>query len=182
MRFTAKLIGFGKDFRSGRFRITIEPTECIDCDALTALDETVIDAELTRHRERRSLSANALLWHCIGQIAQALNADKWDIYLLMLRRYGKFTYICVKPSAVEAIKRQWRESETVGEVNINGSKAVQMLCYYGSSTYDTKEMSTLIDGVVSELKEMGLEPPMPGEIRRAMERFENEQNRKTSQI
>lgn len=124
------------------------------------------------YRERRSKNANALLWHCIGRIAAEVGADKWDIYLKLLKRYGKYTYVCVKPEAVDAVKRQWREVEDIGEININGDKAEQLLCYFGSSKYDTKEMSTLIDETISEMQEMGLDAPTTGEIKRALDMWE----------
>ena len=128
--------------------------------------------DISEHREKRSKNANALLWKCLGDIAEALKADKWDIYLQMLKRYGKYTYICVKPSMVEAVKKQWRECEELGEIDINGSKAVQMLCYFGSSTFDSKEFSTLLDGVISEMKEMELPTPDNKEIERILEQWE----------
>lgn len=95
----------------------------------------------------------------------------------MLKRYGKFTYIVVRESAVEAVKRQWRESEVIGEVVVNGQKAVQMLCYFGSSTYNTQEFSVLLDGVISEMQEIGLQPPLPKDVQIAMERYEKEWQR-----
>lgn len=132
----------------------------------------LLDITITKHTNRRSRNANALLWACLGEIATALRADKWDIYLKMLRRYGQYTYVCVKPKAVEMMRRQWRESEVIGEISINGEKAVQMLCYYGSSTYDSKEFSVLLDGVISEMKEMGLQAPMPEEVKASLEAWE----------
>ena len=99
-------------------------------------------------------------------------ADKWDIYLQMLKRYGKYTYICVTPNVVDAMKAQWRECEIVGDIKINGKDAVQMLCYFGSSTYNTKEFSTLLEGVISEMREMGLQTPPTKEMRRALEEWE----------
>ena len=125
----------------------------------------------TKYRKKRSLDANALLWKCLGAIARALRIDKWQVYLMMLKRYGKFTHIVVKESAVEAVKKQWRECEIVGEITVNGQKAVQMLCYFGSSTLDSKEFSVLLDGVISEMKEMGLETPVPSELKRAIEEY-----------
>ena len=83
-----------------------------------------------------------------------------------------YTYICVKPNVVEAVKAQWRECEEIGTININGQEAVQLLCYFGSSTYDSKEMSVLIDGVISEMEEMGLETPESREVKRAIEEYE----------
>ena len=75
---------------------------------------------------------------------------------------------------VEAVKQQWRESEVVGEIEINGKKAVQMLCYFGSSLYDTKEFSVLLEGVIEEMRQMGLETPTSKEMRMAIERLEKQ--------
>jgi hypothetical protein len=127
--------------------------------------------DLSEHKQKRSLNANALLWHCLGEIANALNTDKWEVYLQMLKRYGKYTYICVKPNVVDSVKKQWRECEVLGDIEINGQKAIQMLCYFGSSTYDSKEFSILLNGVVSEMEEMGLATPESEELERIMEQW-----------
>ena len=131
-----------------------------------------LNITIKQYREGRSKDANALLWACLGEIASVLRADKWDIYLQMLRRYGQYTYICVPPQAVDMIRKQWRECEDIGKVNINGREAVQLLCYYGSSTYDTQQFSVLLDGVISEMKEMGLQAPTSEEMRRSIEEWE----------
>jgi hypothetical protein len=132
--------------------------------------------EIKEHKEKRSNNANSLMWHCLDQIAKAMipPQDKWDVYLMMLKRYGKFTYICVKPNVVDAMKKQWRESEVIGHVDINGQDSVQMLCYFGSHTYDTKEFSVLLDGIISEMAEMGLKTPREEELERALERWEKQ--------
>lgn len=173
MDFTGKLHSISKDWQTGQFTISFtvnEQSAINEVDKIKDCEKLSIKA--VKHRERRSLDANALLWKCIGDIASALRADKWDIYLQMLKRYGQYTYICVKPHMVDAVRLQWRETEVVGEVDINGQKAVQMLVYFGSSTYNTKEFSVLLDGAVSEMKEMGLEVPASEDMRRALERWE----------
>jgi len=127
--------------------------------------------DLSPHKEKRSLNQNALLWECLGQIATALRADKWDVYLQMLKRYGTYTYICVKADAVEAVKKQWREVEEIGRGKLKGQDAVELLCYFGSSTMNAQEFSVLLDGVISEMKEMGL--PIPDrELERIMKQLE----------
>lgn len=134
--------------------------------------------DLTEHKEKRSNNANRLLWECLGELAVALKSDKWSIYLLMLKRYGKYTYICVKPNAVESMQKQWRESEIIDEdFTLNGEKAVQMLCYFGSSTYNTQEFSHLLDGVISEMKEVGIPTPMEKDLERAVAQWEKNENR-----
>lgn len=131
--------------------------------------------EVLEYHPKRSLNANGLLWACLGEIAAALRSDKWSIYLQMLKRYGKYTYICVKPKVVEAVKKQWRECEEIGTIDIDGQQAVQMLCYFGSSTYDSKEFSVLLDGVINEMKELGLTPPPDREMRRVIEQMERKE-------
>ena len=173
MDCTGKIQNITKDYISGQLQITFainEPSAAQEVNEIKDCEKLSIRA--VKHREKRSLDANALLWVCLGKIADALRADKWEIYLRMLKRYGKYTHICVKPNVVDAVKAQWRECEVIGEVNINGQKAVQMLCYFGSSTYDTKEFSRLLDGVISEMQEMKLETPVSADVRRALEQWE----------
>lgn len=121
--------------------------------------------DICPHREPKTNKQNRTIWHCFQKMARSMNTDKWSVYLLMLKRYGKFSYVIVHPSAVEAMKKQWRELEEVGEVDVNGRKGIQLLCYYGISTYNRKEFSDLLDGVISEMKEMELDPPTPEEVR-----------------
>jgi len=129
--------------------------------------------DLKEHKEKRSLDANGLLWACLQEIASALRTDKWSVYLQMLKRYGKFDYVIVREKAVEAMKKQWRELEEVGEIDIHGEKAVQLLCYYGSSTYDKREFSILLDGVISEMRDIGLIPPPDRQTRELLESWGN---------
>lgn len=173
MEFTGRVLSVSKDWQTGQLQIAFsvnEPSVASAVDDIRQCEKLSIRA--VKFRAKRSLDANALLWLCLGRIADALRADKWDIYLQMLKRYGKYTYICVKPNVVDAVKAQWRECEEIGEVDINGRKAVQMLCYFGSSTYDAKEFSRLLDGVISEMQEMKLETPASEDMRRALEQWE----------
>ena len=128
-----------------------------------------LDIEVKKHREKRSLDSNALLWKLIGEIATVIRNDKWAVYLMMLKRYGRYTHIVVKRDVVEAMKSQWREIEEVGEITVNGKEAVQLLCYFGSSTLNTQEFSVLLDGVISEAKELGIETASPEEVERMMD-------------
>ena len=162
-----KIESITKPIRGGGYLVTVR------IDALPeGLEEKLLDVSMKVHREKRSKDANALLWACIGDIARETLMDKWDVYLSLLKRYGKYTYIVVKPDAAEAVKMQWRECEIIGDIDIHGTKGVQMLCYYGSSTYDTKEMSTLLEGTLSEMDQLNLQRPASSDIRRAMDEWE----------
>ena len=52
----------------------------------------------------------------------------------------------------------------------------------GSSTYDKKEMSELINGLVTECKELGIETLPPEELARMMAEYEeNHRKKETAQ-
>ena len=123
-----------------------------------------LSVEVKQYRIRRSLDSNAYLWVLLGELASVLKTSKDEVYLQMLDRYGVYTHIVVKPNVVDRVKQEWKTTRELGEVTINGQTGIQIQCYFGSSTYDTKEMSTLLEGVVSECKELGINTITPKEL------------------
>lgn len=177
MEFNGVLQGVSKDFQTNHYNITFRMDEGNIADTDSIHNMTLkITAE--KYREKHSRNANNLFWHCVSQIAKAKKEDKWNVYLDMLKHYGKFTYVCVKPNVVEAVKKQWRECEEIGNVTINGQEAVQLLCYFGSSTYTTSEFATLLDGVINEMEGMGLQTPIQEELERSLEEWNRYSNQK----
>ena len=167
MEFTGKIQNVSKDWQTGQFQITFsinEPSAINEINNIKDCQKLSIKA--VKHRERRSLDANAYLWVLLQKMAEALERDKWGLYLDKLGEYGVFTHIIVKPHMVEKVKEEWRTVKELGEVCVNGTTGIQLQCYFGSSTYNTKEMSVLIDGVVSEAKEMGIETLPPDQLER----------------
>lgn len=148
-----------------------------DAEAFEKLKDKDLDVEVKVHREHRSLDANKMLWACLGDMAKELQRDPWDLYLMMLKRYGQYTTLFVRPEAIEMLRRQWREIDEVGDTTIvnedgEAQRMVYLNCFFGSSTYDSKEFSHLLDGVISEMKEIGLTPPPSSDLKRAIERWE----------
>lgn len=134
---------------------------------LNSMKEKLHIAIVKVFRNKRSLDANAYLWVLLQKMAENLgNTTKDELYLQVLERYGVFTHVIVKPEVVDRTVNEWRTSKVLGEVTVNGKKGVQIQCYFGSSTYDTKEMSRLIDGVVSECKELNIQTLTPDELER----------------
>ena len=181
MKFRGKLDGISVDYKSRKQVLNISVTECNLAEAERLIDHD-LSIEFKEYRDSRSLNANALLWHCLGEIAVALGGDKWKYYLQALRKYGKYTMISVRSNAVEQFKQAYRECEEVGKrYDSDGNEYVDMLCYFGSSTYDSKEFSVLLDGVIEDMKQAGLETPTSEEMRRTIEALErSERNGKES--
>jgi len=171
MEFVGKIKDISKDYITGDINITFSTDQNILPEYEKLKDKDRLRVKVVQYRKRRSLNANSYLWVLLGKMADVLRADKWDIYLKMLKRYGKYTYIVVKPNVVDAVKKQWREVEELGSINLNGQEGIQLLCYFGSSTYDNLEMAVLIDGVVSECKNLEIETLPPDQIAQMKERW-----------
>lgn len=116
-----------------------------------------LDLNIDQHREKRSIDANAYMWTILSEMTTVLKTTKEELYILMLERYGVFTHVVVKPNVVDRVKHEWRTVKELGEVTINGQTGIQLQCFFGSSTYDSKEMSNLIEGVISEAQEIGID-------------------------
>lgn len=112
--------------------------------------------ELKPYRQKRSLSANAYLWVLADKLADKLKTTKEKVYRQAIDHVGVFEEIKVtSPEAGKRFKRIWQRNglgwltKTIDETTI--------LAYYGSSTYDTKQMARLIDYLQDECKEQGIE-------------------------
>lgn len=174
MKLRGKIKGISQDIMSGQCDVTITLTEGAAHEVATLSDKD-LSIEIKPWRKSRSLDANALLWACLGDISNAIGGDKWDHYISALRKYGKYTMIQLRSDALEQFKKVYRECEVVGSRYIDGDEILEVLCYYGSSTYDSKEFSVLLDGVIDDMRQAGIPTPTNQEMQRALEIWENEQ-------
>lgn len=119
-------------------------------------------------REKRSLDANAYFWVLADKLAEKLNSTKEEVYKNYIKDIGGNSgIVCVEDKAVDKLCEVW-ESRGIGyQTDVFPSKlkgCTNVVLYYGSSTYDTKQMSRLIDFVVEDCKEQGIETKTPDEI------------------
>lgn len=177
MRIRGTLKSITQDWKTKRLTVTFELTEA-NAEDLEKITDKDVDLEIKQHRKHRSKNANALLWECLGRTAEALHTDKWTLYMNALRNYGQFTLIQIEPEAFEKFRQIYRECEDVGGHTVNGKEMRQVLCYYGSSTYNTQEFSRLLSGVIDDMKAAGLETPTSEEMRRSLEELERENDKK----
>ena len=131
------------------------------------------DAELKEHREKRSLDANAYCWVLLDKLAEATRIPKEEIYRKAIREIGGVSdTVCVQRKAADRLCKCW-ESNGIGwfserfESRLEG--CVNVTLYYGSSTYDTAQMSRLIDYIVEDCKALGIETLTPENLARMKE-------------
>lgn len=127
------------------------------------------DAELKEHREKRSLDANAYAWVLLGKLASKLNIPKEEVYRQIIKEVGdNYEILPIRDDAVDKWIFAWEEKgigwccDILGKSKLEGYTNV--ITYYGSSTYDSKQMSDFISLIVQECKEQDIETATPREL------------------
>lgn len=118
--------------------------------------------EIKEYKPKRSKSQNAYMWEIISKIADIQRLSKEDVYLQMLKDYGQSEIISML-STINP-KGYLKYYEEIGNGQVNGKDFTHYKVYKGSSEYDSKEMSILIDGVIQEAKQLDIETLTPQQI------------------
>ena len=117
--------------------------------------------ELVRRKPRRSLDANAYAWELIGKIAAATNLSKVEVYREAIRDIGGVSeVVCVLDRAVDRLCRGWTHKGLGWQAETEPSKipgCTNVVLHYGSSVYDTQQMSRLIDHLIQDAKALDIE-------------------------
>ena len=172
MECKGRIISISQDFETKGILETLSladvPVQGLQ--ELKAMD--LLAVSLKKYRKKRSLDANAYFHLLVGKLADSLRISKIRCKNIMIGRYGQADYIDGQPVM---IKTQIPVSDMLEQENLhclpcggkteeNGLQTFFYRVYRGSHTYNTEEMSNLIDGVVQEAKDQGIETATPDEI------------------
>ena len=137
-------------------------------------DNAVYDVDVAEHKNRRSLSANAYLWVLLEKLADVLgNEDpkitKESLYLDFVKQAGVSKKMVLDEDVAKTIRVAWERLGTgwpTEQIDYEPGGKVMIRFYYGSSTYNTKQMSRLISAVVDACRDQGIETMTPEELER----------------
>ena len=123
---------------------------------------------MKQHRNKRSLDANGYAWVLMDKIAARMHIDKVEVYREAIKNIGGVSEtVCVQDKAVDRLRQGWEQNGIGWQTDTMPSKlkgCTNVILYYGSSTYDTQQMSLLIDHIVQDAKALGIETMTPAEL------------------
>lgn len=156
---------------AGGARLTLNINEKRDLmDGIDDLREIPLSVEIKPYKRKRSLDANAYAWVLLDKLAARCRLPKSEIYRAYIREIGgNSETVCVKDEAVEKLCAAWCEKGLGWQADVTPSKLKgchNVILYYGSSTYDTAQMTRLIELIVQDCKEQGIQTETPDEIER----------------
>lgn len=177
-----ELTGRVKDLTVSPFEkravLTVEVNECNDI--IEAYDELKqpdkLSITLKKWRKSRSLNANAYLWVLCDKLGRKIGVSKEHIYLQQIQSVGVFRTVELPKDAAPTIFTAWQRlglGWMVDEISETDGKVTALL-YYGSSTYNTAQMSRLIHSVIEDCKEQGIQTMTPDEIANMLSLWKSE--------
>lgn len=175
MNLTGRVTGLLRDF-DGRVVISLTVEENI---AETAeITGKQLDIKLTPHREKRSLDANAYFHVLVDKIRGKTGYSFSRVKNEMITSYGQIEYLLGEQVVIKTNipPEKMCEIETLHckpvRVEMQGDKEITFYrVYRGSHTYNTAEMSKLIDGTIQEAKDLGIETMTKTQIERMMNAY-----------
>ena len=174
METTGRLVSVTRDIVSKKlivaFQIDTEPVD--ELNSFASIEK--LDIKAGKHRKKRSLDSNAYFHVLVGKIADKLTISKARAKNVLICKYGQVQLLPDGSPMVyktNAPVEYMMELESIHSIPVKYAeeKGVQVVfykLYRGSHTYDTKEMSLLIEGTVADAKELGIETLTPQELER----------------
>lgn len=143
--------------------------------------ETEYTVSIKRRKKKRSLDANAYMWVLLRELAFKVENSPIELYKHYVRGFGQYYVIPVREDALEAFSKVWSSHGIAWFVDDIGpcrrtAGYHNLKAYYGTSEYDTKSMSRLIDEVVLDCKAQGIETMSREEINYLLKEEKHEQS------
>ena len=166
MNFTGKMVGLTENKMTGKYSITFEldeiPSSFDIFDKFMQLEKLSVDVK--KYRNKRSKEANSYCWYLCTELAEKLSTSeerytKEDIYRNAIREVGIYKDFHLPADEASTLMVSWSMLGTgwlTEQVDYEqDGENVVIRCYYGSSQYNTKQMSRLIDYLVQDALAVG---------------------------
>lgn len=130
--------------------------------ALNECKGQMLDVEMRPHKSSRSLAQNRMLWALLEKLAEATSGYKRQSTVeecycdALVENNAAYDYVLTLPESENSLRQCYRVIRKVGERNVNGKTLNLYQAFVGSSKFDTKEMTDLIETVLDRLAELGV--------------------------
>lgn len=133
-------------------------------------NEDKLNIELKKYRKHRSLDANAYFWKLLTELCELAEIDTVEEYKRRIKELGIFRQFKIEKDNIKTFEKMWTAQgiawfcEIADTTYIGDTEFKIINAYYGSSSFNSKQMSRLIDGVVQDCKAYGIETKPQEEI------------------
>ena len=117
------------------------------------------DEEVEVKKKKRSKNSNSYLWKLLQELCFEMNLNTIEEYRKRVKELGIFKQWEIDSENVSTFEKLWTDrgigwfTEKVEEI---GGKTI-INAYYGSSSYNSKQFSILLDNLVQDCRSVGIQ-------------------------
>lgn len=170
LQTTGNITDINIDFETNKTKLIL----MLDTKQLEVLEQLKkcgkLNVEIKKYRQKRSLDANRYFWKLLTEYAEEKEIDAIEEYKERVKRLGIFRVSRIETKDLETFKKSWENWGTawfceVYDTEYLGDIEFKILhLYYGSSSFNSKQMSRLVNDLVEDCKEIGIETKPQAEI------------------
>lgn len=163
------------DYKTNKPKITLLLDQRQSISSLEEIKEDKLFIEIKKYRKSRSLDANKYFWKLLQEVCEYKDIDTIEDYKRRVKELGIFRQFKIMTQDVNTFEKIWTDRgiawfcEIADTYYIGDTEFKIINAYYGSSSYNTKQMSRLIDNLVQDCKAVGIETKTPAEIKSLLE-------------
>lgn len=137
--------------------------------------ENKLNIEVKKYRKKRSLNANSYFWQLLQELCELLELDTIEEYKRRVKELGIFRQFKIETENIKTFEKMWTSQgiawfcEIVDTTYVEDTEFKIINAYYGSSSFNSKQMARLIDGVVQDCKVYNIETKPQEEINSLLE-------------
>lgn len=158
------------DYKSNKAKISV----LLETKQLDILEQVKNDGKLNiclkKYRKGRSLNANSYFWQLLQELCGLVELDTVKEYKRRVKELGIFRQFKIETENIKTFEKMWTSQgiawfcEIADTTYIGNTEFKIINAYYGSSSFNSKQMARLIDGVVQDCQPYGIETKPQKEI------------------
>lgn len=124
--------------------------------------DKLYDVKISEYSDKRTKTMNSYYWVLITKLAEVLRTSKEELHSEIIKRYSQRDYISLLANINPKDYFPYFEYQNTYKHNDNTFKSY--LVFKRSSDMNKNEFSILLDGLISECNEVGIDTMTPSEI------------------
>lgn len=170
MQTTGTINDISIDYKTNKLKISILLDQRESISSLEEIKEDKLSIEIKKYRKSRSLDANKYFWKLLQEVCDFKDIETIEEYKRRVKELGIFRQFKIMTQDVKTFEKVWTDRGIawfceIADTDYIGDTEFKIInAYYGSSSYNTKQMSRLIDNLVQDCKAVGIETKTPAEL------------------
>lgn len=180
MELTGEIKDLSKDYRTDKpiLQLVLNERDCLL--SLEQLKDIKLSIQVKKWQKKRSINANNYFWKLLSEYSEEKNVDTIEEYKERVKRLGIFRRFRIEDKDKKTFEIMWQDKgiawfcETADTEYIGDIEFKIINAYYGSSSFNSKQMSRLINDLVEDCKEVGIETKSDAEIKSLLESWDKQ--------